>query len=56
MKFSNLGSLSFEAFLLWKSAPVKFSKELSLPLRKDVILPTAIEARDITFATEPQEN
>ena len=56
MKFSNLGSLSFEAFLLWKSAPVKFSKKLSLPLRKEVILPTANEARDITFATEPQEN
>ena len=44
MKFSNLESLSFEDFLLWKSAPVKFRKELSLPLRKQVILlPTKLE-------------
>ena len=44
MKFCNMEILSFEDFLLWKSAPVKFRKELSLPLRKQVILlPTKLE-------------
>lgn len=42
--FSNLGSLSFEAFLLWKSIPVKFSTELShLKLKQVFLLPMKLE-------------